>query len=178
MWTSPHDPNAAANEVQINHASFIREVLSRAGRGPARYTGHRVGSGGDQELIEAQGGQIGIESAGRGQGSRFWFTLPVAAGARPESEIDVASSSSTAGRVPVPAPTGRALRVLVVDDDAAIGAMVRRGTRSSGHETVIIASAEEALERLRTEPFDIVLSDLDLGTGMDGWALAARVRSD
>jgi two-component system OmpR family sensor kinase/two-component system sensor histidine kinase BaeS len=31
-----------------------------------------------RQLVEAQGGQIGVESEGRpGRGSRFWFTLPV-----------------------------------------------------------------------------------------------------
>jgi signal transduction histidine kinase/ActR/RegA family two-component response regulator len=132
-----------------------------------------------RDLIEAQGGQIGIESAGRGQGSRFWFTLPLAeVGSRIESELHVTKPSSTSAIQQVPTPPSRPLRLLAVDDDAAIGSMIRRVMRASGYETVTTTTAEEALELLRAQPFDIVLSDLGLGLGMDGWDLAARVRSD
>jgi two-component system phosphate regulon sensor histidine kinase PhoR len=30
-----------------------------------------------KEIVEAHGGQLGVESAGTGRGSRFQFTLPV-----------------------------------------------------------------------------------------------------
>jgi CheY-like chemotaxis protein len=91
----------------------------------------------------------------------------------------VESSSASASNIQPPrlSPTP-VVRLLAVDDDAAIGSMVRRVMRSSGYDTVTTTSAEEALERLRAEPFDIVLSDLGLGTGMDGWALAACVRRE
>ena len=32
-----------------------------------------------QEIIQAHGGEIGVESAGLGQGAQFWFTLPLSA---------------------------------------------------------------------------------------------------
>lgn len=32
-----------------------------------------------QEIVEAHGGEIGVESAGLGQGATFWFTLPLCA---------------------------------------------------------------------------------------------------
>jgi CheY-like chemotaxis protein len=75
-------------------------------------------------------------------------------------------------------PPARGLRVLVVDDDAAILSTVRRVLRRDGHEVTVVNSAEAALAECRMQVFDVVLTDLGLGTGMDGWELAACIRRD
>jgi CheY-like chemotaxis protein len=48
-----------------------------------------------------------------------------------------------------------------------------------GHEITTAASGEEALGQLAEadRPFDLILSDLGLGTGMNGWDLLDRVRA-
>ncbi len=43
--------------------------------------------------------------------------------------------------------------------------------RLDGHHVTAVASGEAALEHLRRQSFDVVLSDLGLGPGMDGWQL-------
>ena len=73
------------------------------------------------------------------------------------------------------AQAGLSLRLLTLDDDPAVGLATRRLLRANGHEVVTATSAEEALDQLRARPFDVVLSDLRLRCGMDGWALAAEV---
>jgi signal transduction histidine kinase/HAMP domain-containing protein len=115
-----------------------------------------------KEIVEALGGRIGVESAGPGSGSRFWFTLPLAT-----QPAAVASPGSATG-----------LRVLVVDDDAAIRNAVRRVLRVDGHLLKLVDSGEEALAQLTAQPFDVVLTDLGLGTGMDGWELIGNIRND
>ena len=40
-----------------------------------------------------------------------------------------------------------------------------------GHAITLASSGEEALVHLATAPFDLVLSDLGLGDGMNGWDL-------
>ena len=48
--------------------------------------------------------------------------------------------------------------------------------RTGGHTATTAASGEEALDRLATESFDLVVSDLSMGAGMNGWDLADQVR--
>src|SRR5262249_34327272 len=49
--------------------------------------------------------------------------------------------------------------------------------RPHRHAVRTATSAEQALELLAAEPFDLVVSDLGLGPGMSGWDLAARVKT-
>jgi CheY-like chemotaxis protein len=53
---------------------------------------------------------------------------------------------------------------------------VVRLLRPAGHTAATAISGEAALECLAAEQFDIVLSDLGMGTGINGWELAERVR--
>jgi CheY-like chemotaxis protein len=78
----------------------------------------------------------------------------------------------------VEASTSSARRVLVVDDDAGIRSTVRRVLRPCGHEVTLVASAEEALELCQVQSFDVLLTDLGLGSGMDGWELVGHIQRD
>ena len=70
-----------------------------------------------------------------------------------------------------------AVSVLVVEDSADQRLLLRRYFEKAGCEVETATSGEDAIDALvRTEP-DLVVIDLVL-PGMDGWALAARVRSE
>ncbi|HYM41066.1 MAG TPA: response regulator [Thermoplasmata archaeon] len=64
---------------------------------------------------------------------------------------------------------GRALRILIVDDDATFRTELGGLLQASGYEVSLAADRSEALERLRTDHVDVVLLDLVLpGTsGLD-----------
>lgn len=68
------------------------------------------------------------------------------------------------------------LRILAVDDQPALTEVVTRMLHPDGHAVESACSGEQALEKLRTQDFDVVLSDLAMGYGMSGWDLAAEVR--
>ncbi len=71
----------------------------------------------------------------------------------------------------------RGLRVLVVDGDPAIGKLVTLILQAGAHRVVAVTSADEALEHLRVDRFDVVLSDPGIGLGIDGLELCTLVRS-
>jgi two-component system response regulator QseB len=54
------------------------------------------------------------------------------------------------------------VRLLLVEDDAMIGASVERSLRASGHAVDWARDGEAAAEALRGEPYDVVVLDLGL----------------
>ncbi len=67
-------------------------------------------------------------------------------------------------------------RILVVDNDKAMCEVVYEGLTQRGFDVHWHTSADDALARMRTEPFDVVLTDLKM-PGTDGLSLCDRVRA-
>jgi DNA-binding NtrC family response regulator len=74
------------------------------------------------------------------------------------------------------APKVRAERVLVVDDDESVGNCVAMILRHAGHDCLVCNSVRSALERLRAEEFDAVISDLRMPDG-SGLEIVAAARN-
>ncbi len=74
----------------------------------------------------------------------------------------------------------RPFRLLIVDDMHAMRMALEDSLRFQGYDVVSVASAEEALERLRSEQFDLLLTDQAM-PGLSGIELAevtARIHPD
>ncbi len=67
-------------------------------------------------------------------------------------------------------------QLLIVDDDANTLASLSRAFRMAGHEAVVCDSAKRALELLKTQPFDLMMSDVVM-PGKDGLALLEEARA-
>jgi len=110
-------------------------------------------------LLSEMGGDISVTSE-LGKGSCFVVRIPIAREA-----------------VPTEAPpplVGLGGRILLVDDDPAVLAVVRR-MLSSKHDVVTSERATDALDRLhRHEEFDVILCDLIM-PGMSGMAFYREV---
>jgi len=68
------------------------------------------------------------------------------------------------------------MRVLVVDDDTELLELVERALVRDGQEVDTSTSAEEALQRIRRNPPDILVLDLGL-PGLSGEELCGRMRA-
>jgi CheY-like chemotaxis protein len=58
-----------------------------------------------------------------------------------------------------------AIRVLIVDDEVNLRFAIERGLRKAGHQADSASTVRQGIERLRTEPYDIVLCDLRMPSG-------------
>jgi DNA-binding response OmpR family regulator len=67
------------------------------------------------------------------------------------------------------------MRILVVEDDAALGPAILDGLREAGFAADLAADGEEGLFRLTREPFDAAVLDLNLPR-LDGFGVLARAR--
>jgi signal transduction histidine kinase len=118
-------------------------------------------------IVEQHGGHIAVRSA-PGQGTTFHISFPLV-----HVSVAVAPSLTLPAQL---APRGP-LRILLVDDEPMMTNAVSRMLQPSGHTVSVAASGEEALARLSEHPFDVVISDMGLGAGMNGWELADAVRT-
>jgi DNA-binding response OmpR family regulator len=75
-----------------------------------------------------------------------------------------------------PTEAGNAHRVLLVDDDSAVLAMMSQGLERKGFEVVAASSVTEALRRIATESFDALITDLHMPNPGDGFTVVSAMR--
>lgn len=64
-------------------------------------------------------------------------------------------------------------RILLAEDDESMRGFLVRALKKAGYEVIDFANGEEAYERLKTEPFTLLLTDIVMPK-MDGIELARR----
>jgi len=146
-----------AEQVAVLFRPFVQAEASTS----RKFGGTGLGLAICRELATRMGGEIGVESEpGRGSTFRVWLPLPAAEPAEAEEGA------------PASLPT---LRVLVADDNPINLAVARAVLEAAGVSIETASDGAEALERLRVEPFDLVLMDVHMPL-MDGVEAVGRIR--
>src|SRR5690348_11964852 len=68
------------------------------------------------------------------------------------------------------------LSILVVDDESDLREMLTRSFSREGHRVMAVADGRAAIDRASTDQFDIVLLDVALGAGPDGYEVCRTLR--
>ena len=118
-------------------------------------------------IIDEHGGRIWLENRSAG-GAVFNVELPF--GVREEEEP--ADAEPPAGAQP--ASIG-GKRILVVDDEESIRALLHDILGLNRHVVSLAASGIEAAEQAAREPFDVIITDMKM-PGMDGATFYREVR--
>jgi CheY-like chemotaxis protein len=117
-------------------------------------------------IVEQHHGVIDVRST-PGEGTTFRMAFPLL---EPLAVAEVAGLPAAVVEPP------NLLRLLVVDDEPMMTKAVMRMLKPSGHVVTVAGSGEEAVDRLSGQTFDVVLSDMGMGAGMNGWELADEVK--
>jgi len=194
------DTGSGIPEAELPHIfERFHRVASAHGR---TYEGTGIGLALVRELVQLHGGQVSVQSE-IGRGSTFVVTIPkgfdhlpadavahtpsdprierdaiahvaeVASWLAPHETIDVPRQPPAESEQPE--ATARA-RVLVVDDNPDLRAYVANLLRPT-YFVVTAIDGVEALEAIRSDPPDIVLSDVMMPR-LDGFGLVRELRAD
>jgi CheY-like chemotaxis protein/nitrogen-specific signal transduction histidine kinase len=149
-----------AHKLENLFEAFYQADLSTT----RNYGGTGLGLAISERLVGLMGGQITVESE-PGTGTNFKFNI----------KVDIASEQKQETDFIIPQLEGRQL--LIVDDNSTNRRILELQLKHWAIKPVMASSGKDALDILKTQRFDIMISDLGMPV-MDGVQLAAVVKAE
>ncbi|MEO5377104.1 MAG: CHASE domain-containing protein [Magnetococcus sp. DMHC-6] len=156
------DTGIGIDQTQIDN---IFEQFTQANTGiTRRYGGSGLGLTISRTLVEMMGGRIWVESQ-LGQGSQFFFTLPVRLAQEPAKlSTELSQTIHT-----------KNLRILLAEDVEENQMLFEAYLMYTSHQLLIAKDGEEAVALVQQNRFDVIFMDVQMPK-LDGYSATHQIR--
>jgi CheY-like chemotaxis protein/nitrogen-specific signal transduction histidine kinase/HPt (histidine-containing phosphotransfer) domain-containing protein len=155
----------------VDQDKLFREFSQVETVSTRRFGGTGLGLAITRRLVTMMNGEIGVESK-PGQGSKFWFILPLA--------IDQKDQPSEQKGISIPGSQDIVVkseqRLLLVEDNDTNRLVASRYLDKAGYPHDDVTTGGEAIAKAKTIPYNLILMDISM-PDMDGFEAAREIRA-
>ncbi|MEZ8776129.1 TMAO reductase system sensor histidine kinase/response regulator TorS [Vibrio splendidus] len=149
--------------INASEQACLFDAFTQTDSGRNKTGGTGLGLAISKSIMLAMNGDIGVHSE-EGEGSQFWFSLPLEVGEKIETKATVIEACIRA-------------KVLLIEDNP-VNCIVAEGFLNNlGHDVVIATTGQEARAIFSEQEFDIALVDINL-PDCDGVELIQQLKDD
>lgn len=148
--------------AEEHHSSLFSKFTTLEPSYTQKYGGTGLGLAICKRIVDLMGGEIGFSSAPN-EGSTFWFVLPLARMTEAEHRaFETAKFESAESPTAGGAPPGSTGRILLAEDHPTNSMIARIVLEKVGYKVDVAANGLEAVEAVRSRPYDLVLMDIGM----------------
>jgi CheY-like chemotaxis protein/HPt (histidine-containing phosphotransfer) domain-containing protein len=154
---------------------IFEEFWTRAESSEHLTEGTGLGLSISRRLVYILGGEIDFESH-PGEGSRFWFDIPLAAVSPNMALLEEASFDNDRNKAGWGLGIHLKGRVLIAEDNSANQMIAQSLLQRLGLNVDVVANGLEAVDAVRSRPYDLVLMDIGMPE-LDGVGATRAIRA-